>query len=234
MKKYIYIGLIFLIIFFGIKSSFFNIKDIDINIDNVAKVERIFNVVKKYNWFFSDVHKIENEIKKIPYVKYAKVKKKFFLKLIIDIQITEPFVSIKTGDIYVIIDRYQKVLDISHDSYAPYEISGFRILSSKIGNKIVCEDSDLIDNAVKIVYLFQEYNKVLNDVNLVPKISLVNGNIIHTINDEFIINFGLAKNPDHKFKAAISMYEYMKDKNITSGVINLSYENQNLYEPWKN
>lgn len=232
LRNIIIISLIILIGWF-FNSPYMEVGNIVLLGDDKIYGDKLFDPILKKNWLFTSEDQFLELLLKNKLIEEAKVYKSGFLELSIDIKWREPFVAIHSGGNYVVVDHEGVVLKVSDTPDAPYTISGFTVVSSKVGSYVESKNSGLIDSAVKFVYLFREYSKINTKTAISPNIELVNGQLIQRINDKLCINFGTGYNPEEQFTNAMSIYADMNSKKINSGVINLSNVNQNIYEPWK-
>lgn len=238
MRKFKVIFLFLLLLLFcaGVAfviSPFMNVREIKENHINAPIDTEIFAGLYDRNWLFTSEENFEQIILENNLVESAKVKKTSIWKLEITITWKTPFVAFVSGAFYVITDDKGIVLEVSQLPNAPYVIDGFRVKNSIVGKPIDSERVDLVESAVKLVYIFSEYAKKNEEFDLTPDIVLIDGNLIQRINSKFCINFGTGYDPEEQFVSAASIYMDMKKKQINSGVINLSNPNQQIYEPWK-
>ncbi len=139
----------------------------------------------------------------------------------------EPFIAVKSGGYFVIIDMYGVVLDLLSKPEAPYVIEGFNVTSAMVGKPLVAEEMQLIERAVQIVYLFKE------NTDYEPSIKLQNKRIIQKMTDDIYIDFGRGDNVELQFNNAIVAYQNLIDNAGTSGIVNVSNPNQCIIEPLK-
>lgn len=214
-------------------SPFMNVRKITTHHINAPLDTSLIEELYDKNWLLTG----EEEFKKIlldyNLIEDVEIKKTSIFELDLNITWKSAFVAFASGSFYVITDDEGVVLGVSQTADAPYRIDGFRVINSIVGKSIDAERMDLVESAVKFVYIFSEYSKINTDFDLTPDIVLINGELIQRINSKFCINFGNGYNPQEQFTSAASIYLDMKKKNIDSGVINLSNPNQKLYEPWK-
>lgn len=214
-------------------SPFMNVANIDLHHVNSPLDVGVIEALYEKNWLLTSESDFENMLLENHLIEEAKVKKSSLLALDISLKWRMPFVAFTSGAFYVITDDEGMVLQVSQTPDAPYIIGGFRVISSIVGKRIDAERTDLVESAVKFVYIFSKYAQENSEFDLKPDILLVNGELIQRINSKFCINFGNGYNPEEQFVSAASIYLDMKKKRIDSGVINLSNPNQKLYEPWK-
>lgn len=214
-------------------SPFMNVAQIDLHHKNLQLDVDVVEGLYEKNWLFTSEDAFEQLVLDNKLIETVSVKKSSLLKLEVSIEWKIPFVAFTSGSFYVITDDEGMVLQVSQTPDAPYIIDGFRVINSIVGKPIDAQRMDLVESAVKLVYIFSEYAEQNPEFDLKPDIVLVNGSLIQRINSKFCINFGSGYDPQEQFVAAASIYLDMKKKRIDSGVINLSNPNQKLYEPWK-
>ncbi len=139
----------------------------------------------------------------------------------------EPFIAVKSGGYFVIIDMYGVVLDLLPKPEAPYVIEGFNVTSAMVGKPLVAEEMQLIERAVQIVYMFKE------NTDIEPSIKLQDKHIIQKMTDDIYIDFGRGDNVELQFNNAIVAYQNLIDNAGTSGIVNVSNPNQCIIEPLK-
>lgn len=214
-------------------SPFMNVMKIEVrHVNSPLDVEIVEGLYEK-NWLFTAEKDFEAMLLENYLIEEVQVKKSSLLTLDIRLNWRTPFVAFASGAFYVITDDEGMVLQVSQTPDAPYIIDGFRVISSIVGRQIDAQRTDLVESAVKFVYIFSKYAQENPEFDLQPDIVLVNGELIQRINSKFCINFGSGYDPEEQFVSAASIYLDMKKKRIDSGVINLSNPNQKLYEPWK-
>ncbi len=139
----------------------------------------------------------------------------------------EPFIAIKSGGYFVVIDMYGVVLDLSLEPDAPYVIEGFEVTSAVVGKPLAADEMGLVERAVQIVYMFKTYT------DYEPSIKLKGRRIIQKMTDDIYIDFGQGENVELQFNNALAAYQNIIENSGTSGIVNVSNPNQCIIEPLK-
>ncbi len=139
----------------------------------------------------------------------------------------EPFIAIKSGGYFVVIDMYGVVLDLSLEPAAPYVIEGFEVTSAVVGKPLAADEMGLVERAVQIVYMFKTYT------DYEPSIKLKDRHIIQKMTDDIYIDFGQGEDVELQFNNALAAYENIVENSGTSGIVNVSNPNQCIIEPLK-
>ncbi len=139
----------------------------------------------------------------------------------------DPFIAVKSGGYFVIIDMYGVVLDLLPKPEAPYVIEGFNVTSAMVGKPLVAEEMQLIERAVQIVYMFKE------NTDIEPSIKLQDKHIIQKMTDDIYIDFGRGDDVELQFNNALVAYQNLIDNAGTSGIVNVSNPKQCIIEPLK-
>ncbi len=138
-----------------------------------------------------------------------------------------PFIAVKSGGYFVIIDVFGIVLSLSETADAPYVIEGFEVVSAVVGKPLVADEMQLIERAVQIVYMFKE------NTDYEPSVKLVDKRIIQKMTEDIYIDFGQGDDVELQFNNALVAYQNMIENEGTSGIVNVSNPKQCIIEPLK-
>lgn len=183
--------------------------------------------LKEQNWLWSKPTWLAENMPSALTYQNVSISKDNFRSIAINAVAREPFIAIKSGGYFVIIDMYGVVLDLLAKPEAPYVIEGFNVTSAVVGKPLVAEEMQLIERAVQIVYLFKE------NTDYEPAIKLQNKRIIQKMTDDIYIDFGRGDNVELQFNNALVAYQSLIDNAGTSGIVNVSNPNQCIIEPLK-
>ncbi len=207
-------------------TSLFNIRQISCAADyQLSEADEAW--LYEQNWLWRDAQWIaQNLPDNMTYQDVVATKENLFA---VTITATEraPFIAIKSGGYFVVIDMYGVVLDLSLEPDAPYVIEGFEVTSAVVGKPLAADEMGLVERAVQIVYMFKTYT------DYAPSIKLKNRRIIQQMTDEIFIDFGQGDNVELQFNNALAAYENLIDNAGTSGIVNVSNPNQCIIEPLK-
>ncbi len=221
--KYLLV-LVALLLFFSF-TPFANVKTVQINGD-VDTTHRLNKILCKQNFFWTSAEEMTKIIENDKLFVVNKLSKRFPLTVVVELKQKMPFVAIKSGAYYVIIDTSGVVLAFSETPDAPHVISGFTVTAAVLGEQLVAKEMVLIERAVKIVNMY----KCHTDAE--PKVALVDGDIIQDM-DGIIVNYGIASDVELQFNNAAAIYKHLQENGATSGIINVSDPEKPYVEPIK-
>jgi len=219
-------------IFLNLKTTFFNVKHIEVIGSSELTIEQvqIASGINLDNIFRLKSSEIENNLKEHPYIKDAKLKKRFPNKVLISIIERKEVLEIIDLDTYVYVDEDGKVLKILSmplDKQLPV-LKGPKVKSYQIGQSITFENELEIDMALKILGVSEELG-YLEDIEKM---------VIESENKIFIdTNLGIkvAFGDEYKIKYKISfMHEILNtlaEKNITAGTLYLNKGEDPVFVP---
>lgn len=211
----IYIVLIFLPVF--------NVTRITVTGNNVLKSETVLQTAQLYkgtNIFRIGAGKAKRNLKKMPYIKDVKIKKRFPSG--IDITITEEICQayIVKGDTFVGINPEGKVLESTKTPReGVMQIPGIKIKADKIGETIKYENENLFT-------LQNQCFKEINKGGLFGRVAILDisnsSNIKLTIDNGLVAEIGGSGELEYKIK----MIKTVIDEGYSDGVFNISNTSQ--------
>ncbi len=226
MKKFAVVVVVIVALVAISFSPLLNIKTITVN-DDYKLTDKDAAWLYKQNWLWNKSEWLaENMPSSLTYQEVF-ISKNNLRSIEISATAREPFIAVKSGGYYVIIDMYGVVLDLLPKPEAPYVIEGFNVTSAMVGKPLVAEEMQLIERAVQIVYMFKE------NTDYEPSIKLQNKRIIQKMTDDIYIDFGRGDNVELQFNKALVAYQNLIDNAGTSGIVNVSNPNQCIIEPLK-
>ena len=175
IKIIILLILIFVGLILFCSSSFFNIKEIIVENNEIISSDEIISLskIEKYTNIFS-LNKKESiaKIKENAYIEDVLISRKLPDKIIINVKERIPKYMIQFADSYVYINNQGYMLDISNEKLNLPIILGFITDLSNIqaGNRIELEDLNKMDMIIKIT----ETAKMNEIDNLITKIDVSN------------------------------------------------------------
>lgn len=208
-------------------SPLVQVKSIEMVGVNSHYVEQLKQLVSDKNWLLTSSKRFATLLESHHLVKKAIVKKTGLLCLQVTIEERKPFASVHSGGLYVMIDENGLVLELSEKSLAPYAIEGFHVQSAKVGYPIVTNNTELIEKAVQLVFLYQQNGEIK------PDVYLHDGQLIQKINPQFWVNYGKGYDVIVQFNEAMAIYHDLKSKSSSTGIINLSIQGQTVIQSWK-
>lgn len=187
----------------------------------------VFDELLSYKWLFTPSRVFEEKIEALPTVRQATLKKKLFGHLVFELTLREPFAAVVSGGYCVIVDHNGHVLEVTDEPGDFYPIIGFNVTSSRLGHPIVTSELDLIEKAVQLVYLLDEYTEIH------PEIVLKNGDLIQSLGETYQVNFGQAPDVVRQFAIFMEIYETQLNRGVSSGIINVSNPDDPINQPWR-
>lgn len=230
------IGLLLLIIFGAILlfSPLFDVRKVKL----VETNERNSNFDPSYfeideNFFLFNASKYEKKLLDTGLIERIEVDKQFFCDLELKITWKKPLISVRSGDSDIILDSRGYVLYISESNRNLDRIDGVIVKSARIGEPVITENDFMLENAVNLYLLILENKALFANPALEAKIAIKNNCIVQVLGPEFDINYGDGSDIKERFSKALSIYNSLYEKQVTSGTINVSRKNHYVYETWK-
>ncbi len=242
-KKFI---IIFFIVIAIIAAVVFNLKVFNVvlnetgvhnvNIDSVV-TEDIFDLShEKYLLF--DTEEYRQKLLKTGLIEEVSVEKNYF-DVIINLKWRTPIISVESGNSNIILDKDGYVLYIlNQEQKMDFQnkigvISGLVVKSARLGEPVITENDHILENAVNLYLLILNNKELFTLEYLIPNIKIEQDRIIQVINPKFYIDFGDGSEIEDKFSKAVAIFNKMCEKQVTTGIINVSRKNHYVYETWK-
>ncbi len=236
MKKKLYVILFFLIAFslliFGYmyKISSVTVNSLNEAINDVDIEEQFLG----RNYIVNSESSLVEQLLSTGFVEEAEVHKVFPSAVDVVVKWKEPVVAVKTANNYALLSNDGYVIGISK-GYKGYDVvRGVIVKSAILGNPIVTSDDDTTIGAVNLLIMMKINQNIFAGGMVYPNIEVKDGDIIHVISDKYWINFGNYENLDKKLVKAASIYNFNYEKGVKTGIINVSIENHEVYQIWKN
>lgn len=190
-----------------------------------------FNLEK--NIFLLSKSKLEESLFESGFIDSVKIEKKFFCELHLTIKWKKPLISLKSGDSYIILDHKGYVLYISENDMGLDCIEGVIVKSARIGHPVISKNDFILENAVNLYLLINENRHLYANPEIEAKLMVKKDAIIQILQPEYIINYGDGSDLQERFSKAISIYNNLYEKQVSTGIINVSRKNHYVYETWK-
>ncbi len=236
MSKKKIVAISFLLLLILIAVLFFNVKVSNVTLSESFEVDSELNFDDMFigkRLFLINTAEFESEILATGLVETITVEKVLPNSLHLNIVWKKPVIAVKSAGKYVILSNDGYVLDIKK-GYLGYDVvDGIIVKSAIVGSPVVTEDDKLTIGAVNLVTIMKDNANIFVGETVYPNIKVVDGNIIHEINDRYWINFGDGDNLLNRFKSAVAIYNFNYNNGVKTGIINVSIDNHAIYEAWK-
>lgn len=202
----------------ALKTNFFIIDKIEIIGNNKIQKEDLItasSINSGENIFKVSIKSAEENIKKIPYTKDIKIKRKFPRKIIMEILERKEIAQIKDISSFIIIDNEGNILELKdiENENLPI-IIGLEIDNIIQGDNIFSE----MDLDLKVEFIREGY-----DIGLLDQIKQIDvediDNVSIKTNDDINIAFGKLNNVRYKLNLLDSTLDYIKDEEISCTMI---------------
>ncbi|GAA0723939.1 FtsQ-type POTRA domain-containing protein [Clostridium malenominatum] len=230
-KKRIKKSIIFLIFLISImttlclKHPFFNLGEIKVQGNKnipALKVEEFSGLHKGDNIFYVNIDKAKEGIKRNPYILDVSIKRKLPSTIVIQISEREAVFYGKTGENYVIIDKYGVVLEKKKDIKGMnlVRLQGFDIDKSNIGEVIKVDN----ERKVKVVTTLSKLFKDKKDNYSIALVDLSDINNIKFFYKNIIIKVGNDEELDEKLNKAFNIILQKDELKNAKGYIDVGFK----------
>lgn len=141
------LSLLFLIFILALKTEIFLINNIKVTGNNKVlhkTIIAISNIEKKENIFKVSIKDSKKNIKKLPYIKEVKIKRKFPKTVIIDVVERKEAIQIKNISSFIILDEEGIILDnVDEKIYGLPLLIGFEVDNKSIGDNFFSDIEDI-------------------------------------------------------------------------------------------
>ncbi len=219
--------LIFIILF---RTNYFEINNIIVYNNNVLSDDEIISrsgVQIGENTFKIKISEIEAKIKKAPFIKDVNIKRNLPDKLLIEVTERKKMAAVLYMGLYFYIDEEGVILYTSNEIDETYVIEGFEFESFTEGEKIKVKNDEDLKRAVLLCGLLQSSN--LQDK---PEILYNEKNFTLLLKENLKVKLGSGENLSKKFSIFMAIYKDLADKNIDSGVVDISHDGYPTYSPF--
>ena len=212
-------------------SPIFSIRNLTYNLNVNFREEDIYRLTKiekgKTNILFLNKKEFVNSLSKHPYIESIQIKKELPSSLRLDIKYREMYGILKYSDLFIVIDKNLNVLSVDKEKADGILIDGFILQSFIVGNKIEVENTNILKEALNLIELLEK-----SHIEFRPIILYKENNIQIQLNDDFSVKFGRGEDTERKFNNFIDIYDNLKGKNISRGIIDVSNHGLPLYKPF--
>lgn len=173
------LGIIIGIVFFLIKAPIFNIVEIKVEGNSQVKTERILELSKinlQDNIFL--INNGKKDIEKEGYIKFAKIKRRLFNKITIQIEERNKAFALNAVDGYMYIDFQGYILEkVNYNSDNLIVLKNYSSVNLKVGDRLDEKDLEKIQDVSKII-------KSMKDSGINEEISTID------IKGKYVIELG--------------------------------------------
>lgn len=212
-------------------TSFFRLKTV-VYTPNPYITESILlehmNVQKEKDFvFLMSEHALEQRLLSHPFIEKAEVTKLFPSGLELKLTYRTPFFSIYNSGFYILLDDSLRVLGVEDVIPDAVGVLGFRFKEFKIGQKIKVDDQYILERTVDLVKLMKKSHLVFADM-----IEYKEGSIVIKTEDGIQGNFGEVENVERRFNHFVVIYENLREKGTSAGLIDVSTEGLPTFKPF--
>jgi cell division protein FtsQ len=216
----------FIIIF---KTDIFKIKKVKVYGNTTLSKEEILGdsgIILGNHMFKEKLKDLETNVSKNPYVKTVKVERKLPDQMIIQIVEREEEAAIPFMNEFLIIDEDGMVLRSSTNNGNLKVIKGLEFTNFIEGTILVVKNKEQLGKALEIVRGINKYEMFIQELDVVNK-----KDIVIKFTDDLICKVGEGNNLDYRLRVLKKILKDLKQKKITRGVIDMSYEGDPSYRP---
>jgi cell division protein FtsQ len=179
--------------------------------------------------FLLSKHRLEQALMLHPYIEEVKIEKNMPSGLTLELAYREPFFTIFDSGFYILLDDALKVLSVADLKPSAVSLSGFKFKEFKIGQNIKVEKQALLERTVSLVKLMK-----MSHLEFENRIELIDDGVFLYTTDGISGNFGDVSNVETRFNHFVEIYENLKQKGTTSGLIDVSTEGLPTFKPFGN
>lgn len=223
--SFLFIG----VLLFLTKSSFFNVKEVYINGDNLTLEESLKDKSNNFigeNILFLKSKDVVNSLSENPYVKDISIDRKLPNKLILNVEESDVAFYVGKGKNAYILSSNLRVLEknnngnLNSDIKNLVEITGLKFDKVNIGDKLINTDDNIIDSICKQIYDIKKVNKTKHKIN---KVDFSNLSRIKIWIGKVEVRVGDGTDFISKVNTALNILEN-KELKMEKGYIDLSFE----------
>ncbi len=177
--------------------------------------------------FLMSEHSLEERLLTHPFIEKAEVVKLLPDGLEVNLTYRTPFFSIYNSGFYILLDESLRVLGVDPKEPEAVGVSGFRFKEFRIGERIKVENQNILERTVDLVILMKKSHLTFSNV-----IEYKNGSIYVETEDGIRGSFGEVENVERRFNNFVVIYESLKEKGTTTGLIDVSTEGLPTFKPF--
>lgn len=172
---------------------------------------------------------LEKRLRTHPYVKDAKVEKRWPNGVKFEILYREDCFAIPNAGFFIILDEDLQVLRVDQMAYDAYVIEGITFKEFQIGKKILVDQPKVLTNMVALKQLIGK-----SHISFLPKLTYDSDEIMGTTKLGIKASFGDGKNIEQRFNHFAEIYDNLQPKGIKTGTIDVSSDGLPTYKPFGN
>lgn len=221
------LALIFIILF---KTNYFEINDVVVNNNHELSKDEVISysgIQIGENIFKIKLSEIKEKLIKSPFIKDVTVKRKLPNILVLDLIERKKIAAILYMGMYFYIDNEGVILYTSNQIDDVYLIEGFEFKSFTEGEKIKVENEEYFKKVIDLCRFLEGSN-----LNIKPRVVYSDENINLYLNENFKVKLGKGENLSEKFTIFKAIYLDLINKNIDSGVVDISHDGYPTYSPF--
>ncbi|SCZ77020.1 cell division protein FtsQ/DivIB [Acidaminobacter hydrogenoformans] len=177
--------------------------------------------------FLMSEHILEQQLLTHPFIEQAEVTKILPGGLDVKLIYRTPFFSIYNSGFYILLDESLRVLGVDPSEPEAVGVSGFRFREFKIGQKIKVENQQILERTVDLVILMKKSHLAFSNV-----IEYKDDSVFVQTQDGIRGSFGEVENVERRFNDFVVIYESLKEKGTTTGLIDVSTEGLPTFKPF--
>lgn len=216
--------------FLFLKSSYFNIKEIkasgmkyysELEVISISGAQTGRNII-----FDSGIEEVEENLKKNPYFKSIKVKRKLPSTIDIEVEERTQLAAAVMGDSFIVIDEEGFVLRKSEIDPKLTLITGLTLSKINLGEPIDAEESENLNTTLKMLNIMRDGDMYFKKID-----------VSRVVNRGFIYDNLVVKGTPSEMMSAIESGELQKvvkdliDGDISRGTITLGGSNYISFSP---
>ncbi|AOT68459.1 cell division protein FtsQ/DivIB [Geosporobacter ferrireducens] len=216
----------FIIIF---KTDLFCIKTVEVSGNVLLSQEEIIHAsgITLGNQIYKEkIKNVEIGLTQHPYIKFVEVKRKLPNKILIQIEERTEAAAIPFMGAYVFIDENGMILKSELDSGNLKIIQGLEFDHFMEGEPLEVKDPEKLRKALEIVKYIDRMEISIKNIDVSQS-----KNYVIRLTDTLICRVGEGNNIDYKLRALEKILLDLKSKDITRGVIDISYDGNPTYRP---
>lgn len=211
------------------RSNIFNLSEVEIIGNKNLKKDEVVNLEMSKNIFTYKLNDIKNEIITNPYIEDAKVKRKLPNKILITIDEVKIAALLSNGRDYCYIDDngdlIKKVANIEENSDKIVFITKYDLENGKTINFKSEKNKNCI---LKLISLLKEEH-LEKEITKIEYTTDSKINVLTKVGSEFLLLND--DNLNYNIARASKILLDLQNKNIKSGIVDLTYSNYAVYKP---
>ncbi len=179
------------------------------------------------NIFLISMGEAMEELEGNPYIAQLEVKRAFPNKIQYRAIMREEKAAFLYNDMYLYLDSDGMLLRISSENDGVFVLEGFTVKSFIVGRPLELNTPEELGNALKLINLVAQ-----TSFEQLPRVVYEKKQITLRLNDQLKGKFGNGEDIERKFNAFMDIYNDLKVKGITSGVVDVSHKGYPVYKPF--